>query len=93
MPYHNAINSVQQILTEKIETVKTRLDEHDTYNLIGTVFTIKLMCKKLKLDEPDFIQSIDVFSNNSIDDLWNMQHHEFGKLEGRFKKLDFEQKT
>ena len=87
IPYHQSVTSIEQILNQNIETVQNRLKENDTHNLIGTIFVIKLICKKLKISEPDFIKPIDIYSNKSIDDLWNIQQHEFEKIESRFNDL------
>ena len=87
IPYHQSITSAEQILFAKIDLLENRIKENDANNLINEIFVIKLMCKKLKIKEPDFIQPIDIYSNKTIDVSWNMQAHEFDKIEERFNNL------
>jgi hypothetical protein len=51
------------------------------------VLKIKIMNKKLKLDEPQFIKDIPLFTNQSIDDLWNIQGYDFKIKEEKYKQL------
>jgi hypothetical protein len=87
IPFHNSIISVEQILSHFIEEVKKRIETKDTHNLVSSILKIKLLCKKLGKLEPDFIQEINVFSNKTFDDLWNMQDYEYDKIEERFENL------
>jgi hypothetical protein len=85
LPFHQSI-SMEQILNAKIDIIKNRLQQNDTHNLLGEVTVVKLMCKKMGIAEPDFIKDINIFTNQSIDDAWNMQHHDFDNMEARFNR-------
>ena len=87
IPYHKSVTSVEQILDEVIKKVQNKLQNDDTHNLIREIFVIKLICKRLKMSEPDFIQPIDIYSNQTKDVSWNMQQHEFDKIAERFNSL------
>ena len=89
VPYHKSIVSEAQILTEKLDFIKARLAENDTHNLMNSVLIVKMMHKKRGLPEPDFLKNIDVFTKNSVDDLWNMQDHAFDQMEEQFNNLTF----
>ena len=50
---------------------------------------IKIMSKKLNVLEPKFVTDINIFTNNSIDDLWNIQEYDFENMEAEFNNLKF----
>ena len=81
--------SEQKLLDYIIENLLIRLNEIDTHNINWQLLIIKIICKKLKIDEPKFVSEINIFTNKSLDDLWNMQDFEFDKMEERFNNLKF----
>lgn len=87
IPSQQAMADERKILDFKIEALLKKLNEIDTHNIMWQVLIIKIMSKKLKLEEPQFIKDIKIFTNNTIDDLWNMQDYEFDKMEDRFNNL------
>ena len=89
IPFHNSFIDEKQILDEYIVHAEKKYIEQDFHNISFFVFPIKLMCKKLGIEEPDFIKKIDLFTNKSIDDLWNMQNHDFENLEEKFNNIKF----
>lgn len=89
VPFLNSYNDVSQISEYYILQAEKKYKLNDFHNISYWVFPIKLMCKKLKIEEPDFVKSINLFTNQSIDDLWNMQYHNFQNLEHRFNSLTF----
>jgi hypothetical protein len=89
VPFHNSIYNLNQILEHHISHAEKQYMLNDFHNISYWVFPIKLMCKKLKIEEPDFVKNINLFTNQSIDDLWNMQNHDFQNLEHKFNHLKF----
>lgn len=87
--FHNSILSEKDILESYIEKCRERLLAKEYHNISTYLFPIKLMCKKMKIEEPDFVRAINLFTNESIDDLWNMQYHDFENLEKKFNELKF----
>lgn len=89
IPFHQTITSETQIYNHYISIAKDRYAKKDFHNLINLIIVIKIMCKKQNIPEPLWIQEILVFSNNTIDDLWNMQFHKFSEMESQFNHLKF----
>lgn len=88
IPFLNSYNNLNQILEYYIHHAEQQYKIKDFHNIGYWVFPIKLMCKKLKKAEPNFIKNINLFTNQSIDDLWNMQYHDFQNLEYKFNQLN-----
>lgn len=89
IPNNQKFNSEQKLLDNLIESVLTKLNAVDTHNTLTTIFVIKVMCKKMKISEPTFVSGIRIFTNQSIDDLWNMQNFDLDKMEEKFNNLKF----
>jgi hypothetical protein len=89
IPNQNEMAFEQKLLDFKIDNLSAKLKEIDTHNVMCDVLIIKIICKKMKIDEPKFIKDIEIFTNQSIDDLWNMQSYEFDKMEEKFNNLKF----
>ena len=81
--------SENKILEHKKEQLLENLNKLETHNCMIEILNVKIMCKKLKIQEPQFIQDINIFTNKSIDDLWNMQDYEYDKMQERFDNLKF----
>ena len=73
----------------KIDQLLNRLNEIDTHNIMWDLLIIKIMSKKLNVLEPKFVTDINIFTNNSIDDLWNIQEYDFENMEAEFNNLKF----
>lgn len=89
IPNNQSMNSEQKLLDFVTNNVEVKLNQIDTHNINWQLLIIKIMCKKMKIEEPKFVSDINIFTNKSIDDLWNMQEFEFDKMEERFKNLKF----
>jgi hypothetical protein len=89
LPVHKEMAFEEKILNLKIERLLARLNELDTHNIMWDILIIKIMSKKMKIEEPQFVKDIKIFTNQSMDDLWNMQLYEFEKMEDKFNKLKF----
>ncbi|MCC7244989.1 MAG: hypothetical protein IT269_04890 [Saprospiraceae bacterium] len=89
VPFHNTYTDEKQILDFYLLSAEKRYRENDLFNISYFVFPAKLMCKKLGIAEPDFLRDINLFTNQSVDELWNMQHHDFQNMEEKFNTLKF----
>lgn len=89
IPFHNTINNESDILNWYLSKAKEKVEMSDYYNICNYVIPIKLMCKKLRIDEPQFIKDINLFTNHSIDKLWNIQSVDFDSLKERFDAIEF----
>lgn len=79
----------QQLLDFRINKLTEKLNLIETHNIMWEVLIVKIMCKKMKLIEPKFVTDIQIFTNKSIDDLWNMQDYDFENMEAKFNQLVF----
>lgn len=89
IPIHQSMADDKKILDYKIENLLIKLNKIDTQNMMWDILIIKIISKKLKIEEPQFIMDIKIFSNNTIDDLWNMQLFDFHTMEEKFNNLKF----
>jgi hypothetical protein len=89
IPFHALYSTDDQILNHYIQLAKDQFNKKDFYNLFYYVIPIKVISKKLKIVEPDFVQNINIFTNKSIDELWNIQDHDFDNMEANFNALKF----
>jgi hypothetical protein len=89
IPFHGAFNSDLDVLENYVRAAEKQLAQGDHHNLFHWVFPIKLICKKNGIPEPTFIQRINIFTDRSIDDLWNMQSYDHAQLEQRFNTCTF----
>ncbi len=87
IPKNQSMNTEQKLLDFIIKNILERLNQIDTHNIMWEILIVKIICKKMKIDEPQFVSDINIFTNKSMDDLWNMQDFEFDKMEERFNNL------
>ena len=86
---HNEMADEIKILQYKIDNLVAKLNDLDTHNIMWEILIIKIMSKKLNISEPTFASDITIFSNKTIDDLWNMQDYDFENMEAKFNQLKF----
>lgn len=89
IPFHDFYQEESQILEEYIELAKEKFEQNDLCNISNYIFPIKLLCKKMKIEEPNFVKKINLFTNQSMDECWNIQSHDFDNLEQKFNELKF----
>ncbi len=89
VPCHNEMADEHKILQFKIDNLLTKLNDLDTHNIMWEILIIKIMSKKLNIAYPKFVSDITIFSNSTIDDLWNMQDYDFENMEAKFNNLKF----
>ncbi len=89
IPIHNEMADEYKILQFKIDALLEKLNDLDTHNIMWEILIIKIMSKKLNIPEPKFVSDITIFSNKTIDDLWNMQDYDFENMEAKFNQLKF----
>ena len=86
---HNEMADEYKIIQFKIDNLVAKLNDLDTHNIMWEILIIKIMSKKLNIPEPTFVSDINIFTNKSIDDLWNMQDYDFENMEAKFNQLKF----
>lgn len=88
--FHNSYQTEHDILNWYINNCKHRITQkEELLGLANATLITKILCKKLNVPEPDFIQNIKIFTNQSIDPLWNMQYHDFENMEKKFNEAKF----
>ncbi len=83
VPNLSKIKTSNQILDIKLETIKKRLAENDVCNFLNYVLLAKLLCVKLNREMPDYIASLNLSNNQTIDAQWNMQTLDYDLLDDK----------